>query len=398
MTNTFHTPKIEDPEIALAYEMAAKKNVLAALYDEVFFGHWNVCVDGVGHGWGNTFPSLDGHQMTDALLFLGETERVKANWDYVRRFQRADGHLPIGIFPDAAGKMIGEGDSKARVSENGAFYHHWVPGDPLLALGAITFIQNGDVIFEQTGDLPWLREQLPALNLAAHYLLSLQGGDGFIKGSGFYVERPTRFDRDGVTQCHAVDALRRLARLNRLAGHVGDADKFAEAGEALARRFCQTFWLGHQFGEYIHPGKGMISTHGFTDVDWAAIACDVATPEQTRRLWPQLKTEMAFYYGGMPCGIATMPTAYEAWEFSYPDKVDLAAMGRVWYLECWARSRMGDREGIIESLRRVIAKGKADDWFWRERYAPNGDPFGSEQYCEYPANLIRIVNRFLLPD
>ena len=46
----------------------------------------------------------------------------------------------------------------------------------------------------------------------------------------------------------------------------------------------------------------------------------------------------AFYYGGMPTGIVTRPETYEDWEFTHPDRHDLAAMGRVWYLEAWARA------------------------------------------------------------
>jgi len=74
-------------------------------------------------------------------------------------------------------------------------------------------------------------------------------------------------------------------------------------------------------------------------------------------------------------------------------------MGRVWYLECWARARMGDRDGILRSLRRVAEVGRANNWAWWERYysEKTGDlaKYHFNRYCEYPANLIRIVHRFL---
>ena len=103
----------------------------------------------------------------------------------------------------------------------------------------------------------------------------------------------------------------------------------------------------------------------------------------------------------MPTGIATKPETYESWELLFGrDRHDLAAMGRVWYLECRARARMGDAEGIVETLRRVAAVGKASGWYWRERYYDDGHgglrAAGPNTYCEYPANLIRIVQRFLL--
>src|SRR5208283_3235674 len=76
-------PNLPDRLIVEAYRRAATQNVLAAVNPKVFPGYWSVCADGVGFGYGNTYPSLDGHQMTDALLFLGQYDVVKANWDYV---------------------------------------------------------------------------------------------------------------------------------------------------------------------------------------------------------------------------------------------------------------------------------------------------------------------------
>lgn len=98
---------IPDPLISVAYERAATQNILAAVNPEIFFGYFSVCADGKGFGFGNTYPSLDGHQMTDALLWLGQVDVVKANWDYVKTFQKPNGQLPLAILPAEAGKMIG---------------------------------------------------------------------------------------------------------------------------------------------------------------------------------------------------------------------------------------------------------------------------------------------------
>jgi hypothetical protein len=82
------------------------------------------------------------------------------------------------------------------------------------------------------------------------------------------------------------------------------------------------------------------------------------------------------------------------------DRHDLAAMGRVWFLEAWARWRMGDKDGLLESLRRVARVGRANGWHWRERYysEKTGDLAKNHMntYCEYPANFIRIIHRFVL--
>lgn len=390
-----YTLDLPDREIVAAYERAATQNVLAAVNPKVFEGYWSVCADGIGFGYGNSYPSLDGHQMADALLRLGEVAVVKANWDYVLTFQRPDGQLPLAILPGAAGQLIGPPAAQSQVDPNGGLYRHWVPGDPLRALAGPTFIQNADVIFRGTQDRDWLRQQLPAINLTADHLASLCTPDGAVAGAGYYVERPTRIEYDGVAQCHAVDAFQRVAALNALVGNQDRAARYQELAERIGTHFRTRFWVQDHFAEYIHPERGVIASHGLTDVDWSAIATGVADAGQTATVWSKLKDEQRFYYGGMPTGIATLPESYEDWEFATNDRMDLAAMGRVWYLECWARARMGDAAGLVASIRKVSESGREHGYYWRERYTAKG-PHGAEKYCEYPANLIRSVQRFLL--
>ncbi len=388
---------LPDSDLVEGYAQAALKSVLSAVNDAVFPGYWSVCADGQGFGYGNTYPSLDGHQMTDALLWLGQERTVKLNWDYVRGFQRANGQLPLAILPGNAAQEIGPEPTRARVDDNGGLYTHWVAGDPLRALAGPTFIQNADSIFRHTQDLPWLRTQLPAVNLAADYLATLITPEGVVGGAGYYVERPVRVEFDGVAQCYVADALKRVSALNHVAGNTPSAQRYNLLATRVAEQFSQRFWTGSQFAEYIHPQHGRIDRHGLTDTDWAALAMNMATAAQRDILWPRMRAEAAFYYGGMPTGISTRPETYEAWEFTHPDRHDLAAMGRVWFLECWARANFEDGDGIAETLRRVCAVGRENGWFWRERYYPGEKltPAGPEGYCEYASNLIRIVQRFL---
>ena len=233
---------LPDSELVLAFEQASTRNVLAAVNPKVFFGYWSVCADGQGFGYGNTYPSLDGHQLTDALLWLGQVEVVKANWNYVRSFQRQDGLLPLAIFPSMAGRKIGPDNTQATIANNGGLYEHWVPGNPLGALASPTYIQNADAIFRNTLDKEWLSAQIPSINLAANYLASLTTIEGAVKGAGYYVERPTRFESDGVTQCHAVDALLRVSVLNQIVGKNDMAQRYKQLAEKIRHHFVNRFW------------------------------------------------------------------------------------------------------------------------------------------------------------
>ncbi len=386
---------LPDQEIVSAFEKAAKQNVLAAVNDSVFFGYFSVCADGQGFGYGNTYPSLDGHQMSDALLWLGESAVVKANWDYVLTFQKPDGSLPLAILPAQAGRAIGHPGAQATVEANGGLYHHWVPGDPLRALAGPTLIQNADVIYRFTQDRQWLIKQMPAVNRSAEHLASLTTAQGAVAGAGYYVERPCRQEYDGVAQCHAIDAFRRLALLNHEIGAEATAQRFQNLAGLIEGHFRSMFWQKDHFAEYIHPQHGLIDRHGLTDVNWCALALSAADRQQAALLWPLLKNEYRFYYGAMPAGIATLPDTYEAWEFTFPDQMDLAAMGRIWYLEAGARANRQDGPGLLNSILAVCREGEKNGYYWRERYREQGG-YGAQKYCEYPANLIRIVERFLL--
>ncbi len=385
---------IPDSLIMEAYEHAANQNVLAAVNPNIFFGYFSVCADGKGFGFGNSYPSLDGHQMSDALLWLGQVDVVKANWDYVKTFQKQNGQLPLAILPSEAGKQIGPIGFQAPVDPNGGLYRHWVPGDPLRALAGPTYIQNADVIFRFTQDLEWLLEELPSINLTADYLASLVTNEGAVRGAGYYIERPTRIEYDGVAQCYVADAFHRVAALNTIAGNNTAASKYQDLANRIESFFRTRFWMNDHFAEYLHPERGFIANHGLTDVDWSSIAMGMANSEQKTILWTVLKNEKRFYYGGMPTGIATLPLSYEKWESTYDDVMDLAAMGRVWYIESWARANMRDAQGLIETIHRVCKAGQEHGYYWRERYNEKGG-YGAEKYCEYPANLIRVIQRFL---
>lgn len=393
-------PSQLDPELAEAYTACADRNVLAALNPKIFFGYFSVCADPTqGHGSNTTYPGLDWGQSAEALLWLGRRDEVLASWDYVKSFLREDGLIPFAISPDQAGTTVWmelptyKEKFPMPIAANGGIYKHWFPGNPLFVLANTTFLQMADAIFRHTGDRAWLAAQRAVLRPATDWLMQQVSAEGLVPGGGFYLERPSRLDYDGVTQCYVAHAL-------RLAAALLDDPACAAVADRMKAAFRTKFWAGDHCVEYINPEHGPISHHGFTDVDWAAIATGMASPEQVAILWPKIRAERDFIYNGIPTGIATRPETYEAWEMQNLDRHDLAAMGRVWYLEAWARSVMGDREGVLETLRLVTRKGRANNWSWHERYYSErtGDlsSYRINTYCEYPANFIRIVHRFVL--
>ena len=221
------------PVIAQAYEAAANE-LITALNPKIFFGYFSVCSDGKGHGNNTTFPGLDWGQSAEALMWLGRKAEVLASWEYVKNFQSEDGLLPFAILPDLAGKDINM-DNKypMKIMPNGAVFIHWVPGNPLRTLANITFLMLAEAIFAYTNDIRWLEKQASSLEKAVHWLKSQINGEELMHGGGFYVERPTRLEFDGVNQCYSYHTMLLATSLFKKLGKDKLADESKEAALLL---------------------------------------------------------------------------------------------------------------------------------------------------------------------
>jgi hypothetical protein len=414
--------RIADADVRAGVEAAIARNLIPAATEKQYPGHFTISADGVGYGSDTTWPGLDSWQMTGAYLLLGRTRMVLDYFEFVRASQRKDGNIPFAIFtgdtrpggclrglkwpddvftykpPTREGLPASCQETRKWIG----LFEHWQPkADPLGSLGVTCYVLTAAEIFDATGALPWLQERLPSLEAAARYLLSRKSANGLISGSGFYVELPPRYGWDGVAQCYAVYAFRTLARLCKAAGEKAREVAWTDHAENLAKTFIAAFWREDHFAEYVHVERGLVDSHGLSDVNWAAIALGVAPDQSLEPLWPRLLKEPGFWLGDMPTQNVTKPFAYEKWEYNEPVPFqvsplnDVAAMGRVWYLEAAACRRLRAHDRLVESVRKVCRAAKADG-YWRERYHPQPDgtvlPAGAQKYCEYAAVLVRVVS------
>ena len=412
---------IADSEIRAGVEAALFKNLIPAATERVYPGHFTINADGGGYGSDSTWPGLDSWQMIGPYLLLGRTRLAMDYFDFVRASQRKDGNIPFAIFngdtraggclrglkyPDDAftyrpPKRDGLPASSLETRQWVGLFEHWqTKGFPLSSLGPICFLLTADEIFDSVRSRSWLKERIGSLAAAAGFLLTLQMESGLIGGSGFYVEAPPREGCDGITQCYAVHAFRKLANLCHAAGDNSGQSYWSAQSDKLAKVFLEAFWRDDHFGEYVHPEHGLVDAHGLSDVNWAAVAFGHVNGRKLKRVWPRLIGESAFWAGDMPTQLVTKPFAYAPWESrKSPDCPaeplnDVAAMGRVWYLEAMACQRMKARSRLVDSVRKVCRAANGDG-YWRERYhlKPDGSVSadGSLKYCEYAAVLARVV-------
>ena len=428
MENNRLIETITDDLIREGLYAAIAKTLKPAAMQKVYPGHFTVTADGRNYGSETTWPGLDSWEMAGAYLLLGEKRLVLDYFDFVQASQRAEGNIPFLILPAEpppggrdrflrglrypedvyAYKPIpheGQPDFSCMSERKWiGLFNHWQPkANPLSTLGAACYILTAWEILQATLSLEWLAEKIGSVESAGKFLLSCKSTNGFISGSGFYVESPPRYQWDGITQCFCLHAFRLLAEMNIRMNRQNAADSWSREADNITKIFRQMFWQKDHFAEYIHPEYGVVDFHGLSDVNWAAVAFDIATEEQARLLWPLMLAEKALWHGDMPTQLISRPFAYREWEMNEPlpfEKTtgpfyDIAAMGRVWYLETLASLKMGNEERVRDSVHKVCMMGKRHGWTWYERYHPlqvwDIFPAGPAGYCEYAAILTRIV-------
>jgi hypothetical protein len=423
--------------IKMGLQAAIDKSLNPAMRQRAYPGHFIEA----GYGDDNTWPGLDSWEMAGAYLLLGRHREILDTFDFIQASQRADGDIPIAIFRgDHPPEGMDNFQRGFRFPEDvytyepvvragqpaysdmtpqkwiGLFTHWQINVNPLSTLGPISFILMGKEIFAATQSGAWLAEHVSPLDAAGRYLLTRISRNGLMSGAGFYSESPPRNQWDGVTQCYGIYSFRQLAILCEALGKQSAAAEWNRHADTLQRRFLEVFWQHDHFAEYLHPEHGLVDSHGLSDVNWAAIGLEIATEEQIKCLWPILMHQPAFWRGGIPTYSVTKPLGYKQWEFAEPlpfpyqgydtNTFDVAAMGRVWYLEVLACQRMMAHERLRASVVRVCQRGIEDGGLWWERYrAKAADPdhvvgCGKYGYCEYPAILIRAVfqNLALFPE
>lgn len=413
--------KIKDKEIREGVKAAIEQNLLPSRQNRAYKGHFSIVADASAFGSENTWPGLDSWQMAGAYLLMGDAEPALGFFDFAKASQRKDGHIPFAVFKaeevsnpldrQTYVRGLNYPDDIFEYAPGGGYktqkwiglFRHWVTEDPLSTLAPVCYALTAAEIYGHTKDKKWLIDNLPSADRACRYLLAKKSPAGLIGGAGFYMEMPPRKEWDGVTQCYCYKAFSELRNLYSALNDAAGAFFWGTEADALKAAFENEFWNGAHYAEYIHPEHGAVDFHGFTDIDFAAIAFGLADESRCRAVWELLTKEPVFWWGDMPTQLVTKPYAYRDWELARPvgfrsDRAflyDVSAMGRVWYLEMLAALRMKDYGRIKEAVKLVCRRGLADGGFWYERYYLMQDntvfPGGPKKYCEYPAVLLRTV-------
>ncbi len=431
---------VPDPLIAEAFGHAMHDHVLRFPNPEIAPWYWGIQANHGDLSRATIWPGLDDHETGHALMWGGHLVEHLGYWDYVKALQHINGQIPYRVELDDS-RVPKDGMSDIFIGWRGrAKFMSVFPGPSLFVLGPSTWIKEGYDLFRFTQDLDWLRANYDSIDMAATWIARLGDEDGLIGCGSYYQDLPPRLEFDGITTGYGWQNYTQTAELAERIGRDDRAAHWRKMAEFIRAGFQKRFWLGEQCAECIHPFNGPV-THGMGDVDWMAQAMNLVEPQHDAILWEKLARSERLYYGIMPTGVCEKPETYLPWQSMSKYHLrragggdtglfkDVAAMGRVWFIEAMTRHKRGDGDGLADTIRRVATLGKAYNWVWWERYARMNMPpglvwddqekfradlarnnvktppmrfpehgcigHGSIYYGEWPANLVRICCQWL---
>lgn len=200
---------------------------------------WKVDVEGHYPGW---YPGVDmKHSAAAYLACQKDLALVLRAWKVTtERYQMPDGAIRAMTMNGNPNSVVPEATAEQR-----AVYY------PLRLTGCIDYLLLGDMIYRFSQDLTWLKENIDHLERTAGYILGWVDDEGLLDSDSYDLDQVYR-QIDGVANAAAIDALRRLAKLE---GAVGDA-KMQEIYEARTLKMSaavrEHFW---------DPARGYFAEH-----------------------------------------------------------------------------------------------------------------------------------------
>jgi len=219
----------------------------------------------------------------------------------------------------------------------------------------------------RTGDLAWVRQNLPAMERMLAYFLARRDSDGLydlgLSGHWYYDAMPT----SGVNAYHNAFlflACRCLAEMERAAGRMSAARRYDEAADRVKSAFDRRFWHpeaagGPRYCDWITPAGEKVS-YAADLCQFAPIALGLARPEHARLALATLDRRIAELrrnhgYVGLASLSAYWPVPDHinalAWQRTYPTYMNGGSFLAQTYWEVLARARAGDPDGAAERLR-----------------------------------------------
>jgi Glycosyl-hydrolase family 116, catalytic region len=240
----------------------------------------------------------------------------------------------------------------------------------------ISAVMGMDEYYLQTGDICFVRQQMPMLQKMIQVYILRQNADGLFdlgaQGHQYYDVVPT----SGVNGYHNAlfyGALRAMADLQRAMGNDKSATGYDTIADKVKAAYNRVLWAedapgGPRYLDWITPAGEKVNY--CSDIDeFPALALGIASPEQAKKLLAtidhrieELKKSNGYTGTSSLSAYWPQPANLQYKSFTYPIYMNGGGFFAQTYWEIVGRARYGDRAGALERLKHFAQGSNLSNW------------------------------------
>jgi glycogen debranching enzyme len=325
----------------------------------------------------NAYWARDGFWATFGALALGDVGQALAQLHTFIRYQGASGVVPVRV--EFVGHALA-GYHKLRTRPKVIGRAGGIFADPIDP--AALFVITAARYLDRTGDLPFARRFVPAMERAMGWLARRdRDGDGILENHFLadWMDSILKADKLFNINVTYYVGLRACERILQFVGDAGAAARYREIADRVCAQLQAVFWNGTYFTDWVRGSRrGGFSSDG----NILALFFDVATEEQARRILAYIADRGL----DRDTPVRTCDPVYPIWRVfplytlaGIPDYHRTLIWPWQGTLLAVSKSRLGDRAAALADLSRI------GTWYLRwnavnEVYTQDGMPLSRRYY------------------
>ncbi|MFH1920631.1 MAG: discoidin domain-containing protein [Planctomycetota bacterium] len=253
-----------------------------------------------------------------------------------------------------------------------------------------------------SGDLAFVRQNLPALERMLDYFVRRRNDQGLFKldnvGAHWYYDAVRTSGVNGYYNAFFYKAAGDLAEMEEAAGAAQKAGEYRTLAESIRVAFNEILWRedlpgGPRYLDWIDAGGQPVAY--FCDLcQWPPIAVGIASAEQARKIVATADARIAelakqYGYQGFASLSALWPVPSDHTGQAYGSYMNGGTLLCQTYWEILGRARAGDAQGAYHRLRRFAERARETSWAGDNAFTIAAEPKGDGE--PYLADMVVVT-------